>query len=67
MKGRTGLSKLPANKLILLVAMAVAFARNVTPQVGAIDPNHPQMEQEHDQEQEKMQKYTCSNASRSHH
>ena len=31
------------NKLILLLAMAVALATNVTAQVGAIDLNRPQI------------------------
>ncbi|MGC2627939.1 MAG: heavy metal-binding domain-containing protein [Candidatus Udaeobacter sp.] len=58
-----------SNKLILLVAMAVALATNVTAQVGAIDLNRPQMEHDHEQEHEqehekekeheKRQNYTC--------
>ena len=61
MKRTTGLSKLPVHKLILLVAMAVALATNVIAQVAAIDPNRPQMERDHDQEQEheQTQKYAC--------
>src|SRR2546423_8804574 len=66
MKGTTGISKLPVNKLILLLAMAVAVATNVTAEVAAIDPfdyrsgqalNRPGME--HEQEQEKTKRYTC--------
>ena len=45
------------NKLILLLAMAVAVATNVTTQVGAIDLNRPRME--HEQKQEKTKRYTC--------
>ena len=46
-----------SNKLILLIAMTIALATNVTAQVGAIDPNRPQMD--HEQEQEKTKRYTC--------
>ena len=35
---------LNSNKLILLVAMAIALATNVTAQVGAIDLNRPKMD-----------------------
>src|SRR5438874_2687134 len=37
--------------------MTIALATNVTAQVGAIDPNRPQMD--HEQEQEKTKRYTC--------
>jgi Heavy metal binding domain len=57
------------NKLILLSAMAVALATNVSAQVVAIDLNRPKMDHEHppshgygaagEHEQDKMQKYTC--------
>jgi hypothetical protein len=36
-----------------------AMTLAATAQVGAIDLNHPQMVHEHEQEHEKMQKYTC--------
>ena len=39
--------------------MAVALATNVTAQIGAIDLNRPPIEQEHLQEKEKRQNYTC--------
>ncbi len=60
------------NKLILLLATTATLVTNITAQVGAIDLNRPQIEKEHppsvaaatygvagEQEQEKMQKYTC--------
>jgi hypothetical protein len=45
-----------------IIASALVLSVSVTPQVGAIDLNRPQMEQrhEHKQEQEKKQKYTCA-------
>ncbi len=47
------------NKLIMPIALAIALGTDVIAQVGAIDLNRPQIEHAHDQEQEKVQKYTC--------
>ena len=58
------------NKLTLLLATTATLVTNITAQVGAIDPNRPQMQHEHPpsagtatsgaaSEQEEKQKYTC--------
>ena len=47
------------NKPILLLAITATLVTNITAQVGAIDPNGPQMQHEHAQQHEVMQKYTC--------
>ena len=39
--------------------MTATLVTNITAQVGAIDPNRPQMQHEHAQQHEVMQKYTC--------
>jgi hypothetical protein len=47
------------NKPILLLAITATLVTNITAQVGAIDPNRPQMQHKHAQQHEVMQKYTC--------
>jgi heavy metal-binding protein len=74
MNGTAGISKLPVNKVALLVATIAALVTNVTAQAGMIEPNRPAndyaQEQEHPPsvaaatsgaagEHEKIQKYTC--------
>jgi Heavy metal binding domain len=49
------------NHIVAVITSAVALMTSVTAQIGAIDPNRPDVdhEQEQEQNQKKMQKYTC--------
>jgi hypothetical protein len=69
MDGTVKISKLPVNKLALLVATIGALVTNVTARVGATDRSRPANDYEYEHppahasgaagEQEKNQKYTC--------
>src|SRR5437667_11006517 len=46
-------------RILVLIATIALGPIGAVAQVGAIDPNRPSRSQDHEQEQEKKQRYTC--------